>query len=131
TLVAFHERFKSAGFAWRSFCSVYGLAESTLVVSSGDRDADPTFLDADAAELARGRVVVRGHPEPGCHPERSEGSLSRRVHPIVSCGRATLGTRALIVDPDTLIPCADGVVGEIWVSSPSVAGGYWRREQET
>ena len=43
----------------------------------------------------------------------------------------SFGTRVLIVDPATRQQCADGRVGEIWVESPSVAGGYWRRETET
>ena len=33
--------------------------------------------------------------------------------------------------PRSCEPCADGRIGEIWVSSPSVARGYWRRERET
>jgi acyl-CoA synthetase (AMP-forming)/AMP-acid ligase II len=37
----------------------------------------------------------------------------------------------VIVDVPTCTPCADGEVGEIWVSSPSVARGYWRRDADT
>jgi acyl-CoA synthetase (AMP-forming)/AMP-acid ligase II len=36
-----------------------------------------------------------------------------------------------IVDPDALVQCPDGEVGEIWVSGPSVAQGYWNQAQET
>src|SRR4029077_12285630 len=35
-----------------------------------------------------------------------------------------------IADPDTCERCIDGRVGEIWVASPSVARGYWRRPDE-
>jgi acyl-CoA synthetase (AMP-forming)/AMP-acid ligase II len=37
----------------------------------------------------------------------------------------------LVVDPETTTPCIDGEVGEIWVASPSVARGYWRREVDS
>ena len=45
TLVAFHERFTDVGFRWRSFYPVYGLAESTLLVSTGGRDYEPVIRD--------------------------------------------------------------------------------------
>jgi acyl-CoA synthetase (AMP-forming)/AMP-acid ligase II len=37
----------------------------------------------------------------------------------------------VIVDPDTREACPEGTVGEIWVTGPSVANGYWNREAET
>ena len=40
-------------------------------------------------------------------------------------------TRIVIVDPQTMTACAPDTVGEIWVSSPSVAKGYWNRPEET
>ena len=36
-----------------------------------------------------------------------------------------------IVHPDTATRCAADEVGEIWVSDPSVARGYWRRDEDT
>ena len=41
------------------------------------------------------------------------------------------GTRIVIVDPETSTPCAPDAVGEIWVSGPTVAHGYWNRHEET
>ena len=35
----------------------------------------------------------------------------------------------LVVDPATGSPVAPGSVGEIWISSPSVAQGYWRKPE--
>ena len=40
-------------------------------------------------------------------------------------------TRIVIVDPESLTRCAPDEVGEIWVSGPSVAQGYWNRPEET
>jgi len=48
TLVAFYERFRAVGFRWRSFFPVYGLAESTLLVSTCDRDYEPVIREVDA-----------------------------------------------------------------------------------
>lgn len=48
---------------------------------------------------------------------------------VVSCGSSILpDTEVRIVDPVSLDEVADGVTGEIWVSGPSVAEGYWGRD---
>jgi acyl-CoA synthetase (AMP-forming)/AMP-acid ligase II len=117
TLLAFHERFRRVGFRWKSFFPVYGLAESTLLVSTGDRDYEPVIREVDVDQLARARAVRSTDGEP--------------TKALVSSGPHSFGTRIVIVDPTTAAPCADGEVGEIWVSSPSVARGYWRRDAES
>jgi acyl-CoA synthetase (AMP-forming)/AMP-acid ligase II len=118
TLEAFHARFKDVGFRWRSFYPVYGLAESTLLVSTGDRDYEPVIRDVSSDALTRGHLKVA----------RPRGSATR---PLVSSGPVSFGTRVVVVDPSTRQQCSDGRVGEIWVESPSVAGGYWRRDGES
>jgi len=118
TLEAFHARFKDVGFRWRSFYPVYGLAESTLLVSTGGREYEPVIHDVFSDALTRGQLKLA----------RPRGSATR---PLVSSGPVSFGTRVLIVDPVTRQQCGEGRVGEIWVESPSVAGGYWRRENET
>lgn len=47
----------------------------------------------------------------------------------VSCGTPDPEVAVTIVDPDNGMPLPDGSVGEIWVSSGSVAGGYWARPE--
>jgi acyl-CoA synthetase (AMP-forming)/AMP-acid ligase II len=117
TLIAFHAAFRDRGFRWRSFYPVYGLAEATLVVSSGRRTYEPVFRDVDASALRMGRLR-----EPaGAEPSRF----------LVSSGPVSFGTTVLIVDPETQAECERDQVGEIWVASPSVARGYWRRVGET
>jgi acyl-CoA synthetase (AMP-forming)/AMP-acid ligase II len=37
----------------------------------------------------------------------------------------------VIVNPDTRRACAPDEIGEIWVSGPSVAQGYWKRDEES
>lgn len=116
TLHAFMAAFAPCGFRWNAFYPVFGLAEATLVVSSGRRAYEPVVLDLDAAALARGRVETR-----------SVGRAAR----LVSSGRPSFGTRVVIADPDARTRCAAGVVGEVWLATPSVAQGYWRRPDES
>ncbi len=119
TLTTFYRTFRDCGFRWKSFYPVYGLAESTLVVTSGRRSYQPVFLDADASALCRGYIE-----------EASPDGPSRRVS-LVSSGPPTFGARVLIVNPDTCRRCGPREIGEIWLSSASVTKGYWRREEET
>ncbi|MDT9002100.1 fatty acyl-AMP ligase [Paucibacter sp. APW11] len=54
---------------------------------------------------------------------RSQGSS------VVSCGVPSGDTEIRIVDPATSQPLPAPGVGEIWVRSGSVAGGYWRQAE--
>ncbi len=49
----------------------------------------------------------------------------------MSCGTVYADTDVQIVDPMTLQTLAHGKIGEIWVRSPAVAEGYWRRSAES
>ena len=40
-------------------------------------------------------------------------------------------TKIVVVHPESMIACAPDEIGEIWVSSPSVTQGYWKRPEET
>lgn len=123
TLNAFYRTFRDCGFRWKSFYPVYGLAESTLAVTSGRRSYEPVFLEADASALCDGRIEEAAAAEQEFRP-------ARRLS-LVSSGPPTFGARVLIVNPDTCRRCAPREIGEIWLSSPSVTKGYWRREEET
>lgn len=118
TMARFTERFGPSGFRGESFYPCYGLAEATLFVTGGKP------LDGwRTVEVARDALETRGAATPA-GPAQSSRSL-------VGCGHPGPGTRLLIADPATREPLADGAVGEIWVDSPGVADGYWRRPQES
>lgn len=51
----------------------------------------------------------------------------RHGRPVVDCGRSQPDVCVAIVDPDSGQELADGVEGEVWVASASVAHGYWQR----
>src|SRR5207237_1041518 len=50
---------------------------------------------------------------------------------LVSCGRALGDQTIRVVHPERRTECAPNTVGEVWISGPSVAKGYWNRPEET
>jgi acyl-CoA synthetase (AMP-forming)/AMP-acid ligase II len=111
TIEAFCDAFAPCGFRRSSFYPCYGLAEATLMVTGPRRRRKPTLRQLDAADL-EARLV---QPPQG-------GS---RVRVAVGVGEAGDDHDIAIVNEHTLRRCAPGEVGEIWVSGPSVAAGYW------
>ncbi|MGV5046626.1 fatty acyl-AMP ligase [Rhodococcus pyridinivorans] len=114
TLRAFADRFAGAGLAVEALCPCYGLAESTLMVTSDDPEPFHV-LEVDEDALAENRVV----------PAVADGLRS-----LVSCGRAE-GLDVAIVDPRTEARMVDGRIGEIRVRGASVAAGYWNNAAAT
>ena len=117
----FAEAFGPCGFRREAFYPGYGLAEATLYVTGGDKEALPIVRSFSANEIAF-RESAR---------EAVETAASADSRLLVGCGRTWTDHELLIVDPRTRQPCGDGTVGEIWFRGPSVAQGYWRREAET
>lgn len=50
---------------------------------------------------------------------------------IASVGKVIHGLKAAIVDPDTGKLRGENEIGEIWLQGPTIAGGYWKQEEET
>jgi acyl-CoA synthetase (AMP-forming)/AMP-acid ligase II len=117
TMEAFQRAFGECGFRWEAFRPAYGLAESTLLVTSSGADEAPHVFHADPDALRAGAA------EPAI--------AGRQSVTLVSCGRSAQGTSVAIVDPKCLRRCAAGRVGEIWVHGASVAAGYWQSEAST
>ncbi len=121
TLKAFYEAFNECGLRWQALTPAYGLAEATLVVSHAPPGEGPTLFNAEIQAYARG-MLIEG--------KLIEGSDSRNWS-VVSCGLVLSDMQVEIVNPQTRLRCGEGEVGEIWVSGPSVAQGYWNRPEET
>lgn len=117
TLEHFSTQFAVCGFRPEAFMPAYGLAEATLVVSSGAKGEAPVTRSLDAASLELDRVVPAS---PGVEQ-----------HTLVGCGRVLPDTRVLIVEPDSTNLCESDQIGEICVAGPAVAKGYWKREDDT
>ncbi|WP_394829006.1 condensation domain-containing protein [Pendulispora albinea] len=76
--------------------------------------------------LAEGTLIASGGRKGAGAVVREDGK-SR----LVGCGESIAGQELRVVDPERLVPVAGGEVGEIWLRGPSVARGYWRRDEET
>jgi len=63
--------------------------------------------------LAEATLFVTGGHGSGVERER------------VSCGRIWMGQRLVVADPETGAERGPGEEGEVWISGPSVARGYW------
>jgi acyl-CoA synthetase (AMP-forming)/AMP-acid ligase II/acyl carrier protein len=123
TLDDFAEAFRDCGFRQEAFYPCYGMAEATLMVSSKLSATAPTVCAIDGVALEQSRVLL-------AEPDTAS------VRKIVGCGQIELEQAGLeqsiaIVNPNTLNRCAPNEVGEIWVSGPSLALGYWQRLDET
>lgn len=99
------------------------------------RDGETDALTWNYGELDRRARAIAAWLQPFEHSRLSSeptASVSGAAsHLLVSCGVDRSGRQIRIVHPDSGIACAEGQVGEIWVSGPCVAQGYWQREQES
>ncbi len=114
----FSEAFACAGFHQSAFFPCYGLAETTLFVSGTPASGFPEMKTFSASDLEQGKVSM-------LVSEEEQGKE------IVSCGGIPSGHKVEIVNPHTLQRCAAHEIGEIWVSSDSVAKAYWNRQEAT
>jgi amino acid adenylation domain-containing protein len=118
TLERFTEKFAPYGFNANAFCPGYGLAEATLKVCASEIGDAPIYFTTQSAALEEHRVVQVPYGSP-------------QSQTWVGCGRATPEMEIAVVNPITGKRCGPDEVGEIWVSSPSVALGYWNHPEET
>ncbi|CCE23211.1 condensation domain-containing protein [Methylotuvimicrobium alcaliphilum] len=118
TLERFSRTFADCGFQRCAFYPCYGLAEATLLATGGTKQSPLTIAAFDRAALEdrTARPVADNHPN---------------AKQFVGCGAADshAGQDLRIVDPDNNEIYADGRIGEIWLSGPSIAQGYWKNPE--
>jgi acyl-CoA synthetase (AMP-forming)/AMP-acid ligase II/fatty-acid desaturase len=105
----FSDAFSSCGFRREAFFPCYGLAEATLMVTGSHALSEPTTCS---------------------YRSPSEPSTSQAVE-YMSCGCPDPQHQVLIVAPESKDIQPEGMVGEVWVSGPSVAQGYWNETEAT
>jgi amino acid adenylation domain-containing protein len=118
TLERFARHFSVARFDPAAFYTVYGLAEASLKVSSGDPGSGSRVCPVDARAIQQDRVQLA---------ESDTQFISR----LVSCGGVGSGHEVAIVNPESHVPYGENRIGEIWFSGPSVAAGYWQNPSAT
>ncbi len=118
TLDAFSKMFEPVGFRRTAFYPCYGMAEATLIVTGGFKAALPVVRTFDAEALENNSVVDALADEEGARE-------------LVGSGGKLLDQRILIAHPEHMTTMPRDEIGEVWVSGPSVAQGYWNRPDET
>ncbi|ALU89427.1 polyketide synthase [Herbaspirillum rubrisubalbicans M1] len=111
----FIDAFAPYGLTATAMRPAYGLAEATLVVSANTHDRGPCLLAVDRQAIERD--IVLPHPP------------QERARWYVGNGDDFGAQEVLIVDPEHKRCLGQDKVGEIWVRGPSVAGGYWGKNQ--
>jgi acyl-CoA synthetase (AMP-forming)/AMP-acid ligase II len=117
TIARFAETFAPYGFNPGTMYPGYGLAEATLLVTGGVRGYGAIFRDVSRAAMQQGRIRA---------PTSSDDTQR-----FVGCGHSVPGQRIAVVDPEAHRLLPPGQIGEIWVSGPNVARGYWRNSVAT
>ncbi len=118
TIKRFSQAFESCGFHREACYPCYGLAEASLFVSGGSIHAAPIIKNISESL-------------PGDQQVSPSSEVPLTVGSFVGCGHGGLDQKILIVDPESLSRCPPNEIGEIWVSGPNVAKGYWNRPEET
>jgi len=109
SLQSFNKVFEPHGFRADAHFPCFGLAEHTILASGRKTRRLATVLQVDPSGLERHEI------------KNGEQTL-------VGCGEPFPEVDIKIVDPESLHETAE--VGEIWISSHSVAKGYWGKSDE-
>jgi acyl-CoA synthetase (AMP-forming)/AMP-acid ligase II len=118
TLESFINKFQSSGFKSQYFYPCYGMAEATLMISGGNIEHEPVYLNVQSESLENNRIVEAKKD-------------SENYQELVGCGHVWENMEVKIVDPESCLECEENQVGEIWVSGSSVAQGYWQQEEKS
>jgi acyl-CoA synthetase (AMP-forming)/AMP-acid ligase II len=117
TIERFAAAFAPYGFDAQAIYPGYGMAEATLMISSGRRGAGAIKRIVSRDALQRHRAIP---------PANSEDA-----YVVIGCGQALAGERIAIVDPESRRALDAGCIGEVWAHGPHVAQGYWQQPEAT
>ena len=117
TFEAFPKAFSAAKVRTNQMFAVYGMAETTLIVTGGDPATEPHYVRVSKEALSRNRLVFVSPDEKGVD--------------LVSNGHVWMETEIAIVNPDTFEETDENSIGEVWIKGPTVAKGYWNKPEET
>lgn len=117
TIARFTATFAPYGLDPRAVYPAYGMAEATLLISSGKRGGGHVTRSVSRAGLQAHVAETPAGPD--------------NTQVVVGSGRALIGERIAIVEPDSHCRLPADRVGEIWVSGANVARAYWRNDEAT
>ncbi|KAI4547773.1 disco-interacting protein 2 homolog A isoform X2 [Ovis canadensis] len=109
---SFSKLFRDLGLPARAVSTTFGCRVNVAICLQGTAGPDPTtvYVDMRALRHDRVRLVERGSPH----------SL-----PLTESGKILPGVKVIIAHTETRGPLGDSHLGEIWVSSPHNATGYY------
>ncbi|XP_033966601.1 disco-interacting protein 2 homolog A isoform X3 [Pseudochaenichthys georgianus] len=109
---SFSKIFKDLGLSPRAVSTTFGCRVNVAICLQGTAGPDPTtvYVDMRALRHDRVRLVERGSPH----------SL-----PLMESGKILPGVKVIIANTETKGPLGDSHLGEVWVSSPHNATGYY------
>jgi acyl-CoA synthetase (AMP-forming)/AMP-acid ligase II len=122
TIDKFSATFEACGFRREAFYPCYGMAETTLIVSGGLRTKAPVVQPVEAVALDGNQAVFE---------DSKDNHSGDNIRWLIGCGQGLPDQKTIVVDPHSLTVCPDNQVGEIWVSGPSIAQGYWNNPEAT
>ncbi len=117
TIDRFSELYAAHGFDPQVMYPCYGLAEATVFATGNQVREGLMSMTLDYHVLSQGYV--------------HETNKLQNAHRVVGCGRSIAAQRMCIVDPTTRERLGDDCVGEIWLSGPNIAQGYWENTDAT
>ncbi|XP_071112193.1 disco-interacting protein 2 homolog C-like isoform X5 [Haliotis cracherodii] len=109
---SFTKLFASLGLSPRAVSTSFGCRVNVGIGLQGASCPEPTTVYVDLRALRNDRVtlVEKGSPHSLC---------------LMESGKLLPGVKVVIANPETKGQCADSHLGEIWVSSPHSATGYF------
>ncbi len=117
TLDRFVRMYAPHGFRKEALYPAYGLAEATLKVSG--RFYTEGFIISSHGLNAEMTAQVLPDQAP------------KSPRALISLGKPACDMKVAIASPELRTKLEPGETGEIWVSGPSVAKGYWNKPKET
>ncbi|MDJ0724562.1 MAG: alpha/beta fold hydrolase [Prochloraceae cyanobacterium] len=118
TIERFSNYFQDVGFRKEIFYPCYGMAESTLIITGGNKQDRPVLQKFKSSAIAENQAIISD--------DREDDVIT-----LVGCGKSVQEQELAIVNSDTLTRLGDNQIGEIWVASDSVAQGYWQQTEKT
>ena len=128
TVDYFNATFMPYGMGPNVLRPAYGMSEATCCVATPGEGVPTCIAKVDGKALSEGHFV------------EVEGDDAETGLPQVGVGSPMVGEWAVIVENELDESedftgrgkeCPDGVVGEIWLAGPNIAGGYWGLEEES
>ncbi len=115
TISSFSDKFGCCGFQRSSFFACYGLGEATLMVTGGPAETAPLIRQFSTKSLLENQLAQPSSP--------------KDCTSLVASGRTFTGSQVAIFDVETNQIVGDNVIGEVFVSGPSLSCGYFNQPE--